>query len=93
MKKSKRHFRKMAMWNRFMIVIGGDGLIDLIDCGEGIYKSYAGGSSLNCAITASLLGSDVSYISNLSSDSNAKINLSFQETIGRSAVKLITQTT
>lgn len=52
-----------------MIVIGGDALVDLIDRGQGLFEACPGGSTLNCALAAGQLGSEVLFVSTLSSDS------------------------
>lgn len=51
-----------------MIVIGGDAIVDLIDRGNRMFEACPGGSTLNCALAASLLGSPVIYVSTLSRD-------------------------
>ena len=52
-----------------MIVIGGDALVDLIDRGQGLFEACPGGSTLNCALAAGQLGSEVLFVSTLSTDS------------------------
>ena len=52
-----------------MIVIGGDALVDLIDRGQRLFEACPGGSTLNCALAAGQLGSQVLYVSTLSADS------------------------
>ena len=52
-----------------MIVIGGDALVDLIDRGKGLFEACPGGSTLNCALAAGQLGSEVLFVSTLSTDS------------------------
>ena len=52
-----------------MIVIGGDALVDLIDRGQRQFEACPGGSTLNCALAAGQLGSQVLYVSTLSADS------------------------
>ncbi len=52
-----------------MIVIGGDAIVDLIDRGQRLFEACPGGSTLNCALAAGQLGSQVSYVSTLSADS------------------------
>ena len=52
-----------------MIVIGGDALVDLIDRGQRLFEACPGGSTLNCALAAGQLGSQVLYVSTLSTDS------------------------
>ena len=52
-----------------MIVIGGDAVVDLIDRGQRLFEAYPGGSTLNCALAAGQLGSQVLYVSTLSVDS------------------------
>ena len=52
-----------------VIVIGGDAIIDLIDRGQRLFEACPGGSTLNCALAAGQLGSEVLYVSTLSSDS------------------------
>ena len=51
-----------------MIVIGGDAIVDLIDRGERLFEACPGGSTLNCALASGQLGSDVLYVSTLSTD-------------------------
>ena len=51
-----------------MIVIGGDAIVDLIDRGQGLFEACPGGSTLNCALAAGQLGSQVLYVSTLSAD-------------------------
>jgi fructokinase len=51
-----------------MIVIGGDAIVDLIDRGERLFEACPGGSTLNCALAAGQLGSEVLYVSTLSTD-------------------------
>ena len=53
-----------------MIVIGGDALVDLIDRGQGLFEACPGGSTLNCALAAGQLGSEVLFVSTLSTDSH-----------------------
>ena len=52
-----------------MIVIGGDAIVDLIDRGQHLFEACPGGSTLNCALAAGLMGSPVLYVSTLSTDS------------------------
>ena len=52
-----------------MIVIGGDAMVDLIDRGQRLFEACPGGSTLNCALAAGQLGSQVLYVSTLSEDS------------------------
>ena len=52
-----------------MIVIGGDAIVDLIDRGQRLFEACPGGSTLNCALAAGQLGSQVLYVSTLSADS------------------------
>ena len=52
-----------------MIVIGGDAIVDLIDRGQRLFEACPGGSTLNCALAAGQLGSQVLYVSTLSTDS------------------------
>ena len=52
-----------------MIVVGGDALVDLIDRGQSLFEACPGGSTLNCALAAGQLGSQVLFVSTLSSDS------------------------
>jgi fructokinase len=52
-----------------LIVIGGDALVDLIDRGKRQFEACPGGSTLNCALAAGQLGSQVLYVSTLSADS------------------------
>ncbi len=52
-----------------MIVIGGDAIVDLIDRGQRMFEACPGGSTLNCALAAGQLGSQVLYVSTLSADS------------------------
>ena len=52
-----------------MIVIGGEALVDLIDRGQGLFEACPGGSTLNCALAAGQLGSEVLFVSTLSTDS------------------------
>ena len=52
-----------------MIVIGGDAIVDLIDRGQYLFEACPGGSTLNCALAAGQLGSQVLYVSTLSADS------------------------
>ena len=52
-----------------MIVIGGDAIVDLIDRGQHLFEACPGGSTLNCALAAGQLGSQVLYVSTLSADS------------------------
>jgi len=52
-----------------LIVIGGDALVDLIDRGQRQFEACPGGSTLNCALAAGQLGSQVLYVSTLSADS------------------------
>jgi fructokinase len=51
-----------------MIVIGGDAIVDLIDRGQRLFEACPGGSTLNCALAAGQLGSQVLYVSTLSED-------------------------
>lgn len=51
-----------------MLVIGGDAIVDLIAKGGALYEACAGGSTLNCAVTAGRLGASVLYVSTLSQD-------------------------
>ena len=51
-----------------MIVIGGDAIVDLIDRGQRLFEACPGGSTLNCALAAGQLGSQVLYVSTLSTD-------------------------
>ena len=51
-----------------MIVIGGDAIVDLIDRGQRLFEACPGGSTLNCALAAGQLGSQVLYMSTLSED-------------------------
>ena len=51
-----------------MIVIGGDAIVDLIDRGQRLFEARPGGSTLNCALVAGQLGSQVLYVSTLSAD-------------------------
>jgi len=51
-----------------VIVIGGDAIVDLIDRGERLFEACPGGSTLNCALAAGQLGSEVLYVSTLSTD-------------------------
>ena len=50
-------------------MIGGDALVDLIDRGQRQFEACPGGSTLNCALAAGQLGSQVLYVSTLSADS------------------------
>jgi len=52
-----------------VIVIGGDAIVDLIDRGQRLFEACPGGSTLNCALAAGQLGSQVLYVSTLSADS------------------------
>jgi fructokinase len=52
-----------------VIVIGGDAIVDLIDRGQRQFEACPGGSTLNCALAAGQLGSQVLYVSTLSTDS------------------------
>ena len=56
-----------------MIVIGGDAIVDLIDRGNQTYEACPGGSTLNCALATSLLGSSVLYVSTLSTDTYGQL--------------------
>jgi len=51
-----------------VIVVGGDAFVDLIDRGQRVFEAYPGGSTFNCAVAAGLLGSQVLYVSTLSTD-------------------------
>ncbi len=51
-----------------MVVIGGDAIVDLIDRGQRLFEACPGGSTLNCALAAGQLGSQVLYVSTLSAD-------------------------
>lgn len=51
-----------------MIVVGGDAIVDLIDRGDRQFEACPGGSTLNCALAAGQLGSEVLYVSTLSTD-------------------------
>ena len=51
-----------------MIVIGGDAIVDLMDRGQRLFEACPGGSTLNCALAAGQLGSQVLYVSTLSTD-------------------------
>jgi len=52
-----------------VIVIGGDAIVDLVDRGQRLFEACPGGSTLNCALAAGQLGSQVLYVSTLSTDS------------------------
>ena len=56
-----------------MIVIGGDAIVDLIDRGQYLFEACPGGSTLNCALAAGQLGSQVLFVSTLSADSYGEL--------------------
>ena len=56
-----------------MIVIGGDAIVDLMDRGQRLFEACPGGSTLNCALAAGQLGSQVLYVSTLSADSYGEL--------------------